>query len=430
MFLMRILFFYLLGSSFLIFSTIPGTIELPTFSIHQECLNAESTPVVQLCFAYNILPDYIVTGGGGIDDLAGLLTSGSATITQATGMANLTTNTTLGSAAVLASKARLSYQSGVGANMIFSAVFDTGTIGNLQYVGLGNAQNGFFLGYTGTSLGILRRNNSVDTWTDQTNWNGDPVNTGIDEASSFNLNPQYGNVYKIQYQWLGFGVIKFYVQNPYDGSWVLMHTIRYPNSVVATGPSVQNPALQLLAVNSNDPSTNSNITLKIPCMAGALEGYQAGPEIYTRFGKNFTEPSVTATLGNILSIRNNSTYAGLNNQVMVFPDFLSIYNASTTVGVIVRVYLNPTVGGVPAYTSVNANSVVSYDTAGTTITGGKEIMTIFVINSIGTDRGAVNINLFDKHISLSPGDRLVVAAQAVSGTLTNIGIGLSWYEKQ
>ncbi len=392
----------------------------------QEYLVAESTPVIQLQFVYNLLPDYTVTGGSGI---TGLSTSGSGAVVQGTGMAFLRTNSgsdVTGSAAILASKARLSYQAGAGAEMLFSVIFGTGVTGNKQYVGIGNARDGFFFGYTGTSFGILHEKNNQENWISQSSWNGDPVNTGISGTSAFNLIPEYGNVYKIQYHWLGFGVIKFYVQNPTDGSWVLVHTIQYPSSTEGTGPSLSNPSLQLLAVNSNGSSTNSNVELKIPSMSAFIEGYQAGPEIYSRFSTGVAN-SVTTTLQTFLSIRNNLTYNGSNNQAMVFPDVLTLNNPSTTSPILVRLFINPSVSGA-SYTNINTNSVVSFDTSRTGITGNKEIMSIPLVGSSVNNR-VLNMNLSDQKISLAPGDSLVVAVQSLAGTPT-VAVGLSWYEKQ
>ncbi len=413
-----IIFFYIISISPFIFGSTINQTEVSAFN---EYLVAEPTPVVQLQFVYNLLPDYAITGGSGI---TGLSTSGSGSVTQGTGMAFLNTSTTTGSAAVIASKARLSYQSSQGANTIFSVIFDTGTTGNNQYIGLGNASDGFFFGYTGTQFGVLQRNNTNDSWTLQASWNGDPVNTGLSGTSAFTLNPQFGNVYSIQYQWLGFGAIKFYVQNPNDGTWVLAHTIRYPNSTGA-GPSVGNPALQLLAVTINNTGSTGNVTLKVPCMAGQIEGYQAGAEVYTRFSKSVTG-SVTTTQRTFLSIQNNVTYNGSNNQAMVFPDTLSIVNGSTSVPLSATLFINPSVSGA-SFTNVASNSVVSSDTSITGIAGGRVIMTFFLTANINTPN---NINLSDQEISLSPGDVLVVALQSGSGTLTPIGVGLSWYEKQ
>ena len=131
------------------------------YSIFEEVLYSQPKPIVQLQFPYTIDTDYSVTS------ITGLSTSGSGTVTQGTGMALLSTSTTLGSAAVLASKARLSYKPGQGLETIFSAVFDIADANNTQYIGVGNSRDGFFFGYNGTTFGVLHRNNSVDTWISQ-----------------------------------------------------------------------------------------------------------------------------------------------------------------------------------------------------------------------------------------------------------------------
>jgi hypothetical protein len=391
--------------------------EYEQFSSFNEYTVEQPTPIIQLEFSYNLLPDYTTTS------LSGLSTTGGS-ITQGTGMAFISTSGITGAIAVLASKARLSCQPGQGASVIFSTVFDTGVVNSNQYIGIGNAENGFFFGYTGTTFGILHRNSIGDTWISQLNWNGDMLDgSGL---SNMLLTGQFGNVYKIQYQPIGFGIIKFFVQNPTDASWILVHTIEYPNS---TGeiPSISNFAMQLLAVAANGTTGVSSVTMRVPCMQAAIEGYTGSNDLYARFSTGTVKAGVTSVLENILSIQNNLNYGGLPNQTMVFPDVLAIQNSSTT-AVSIQLFINPAVSGA-SYVNIGGNSAVSFDITGTGTTGGRHIMTDYLVYSTINTEGIEYINLSDQKISLAPGDRLVVAGQSLGGGLGNIGVGLSWVEK-
>ena len=55
----------------------------------------------------------------------------------------------------------------------------------------------------------------TETWIPQASWNGDDIfdGNGITGAT---LDPTKGNVYQITYQWLGFGAISFFIEDPLD----------------------------------------------------------------------------------------------------------------------------------------------------------------------------------------------------------------------
>jgi hypothetical protein len=270
----------------------------------------------------------------------------------------------------------------------------------------------------------MRRSNSSDTWVAQTAWNGDVLDgTG---TSGVTLDPTKGNVYKIQYQWLGFGTIKFYVGDPNNGYWILAHTIQYANANTST--TIVNPSLQIMAACTNATNT-TNITLRVASLAAFVEGKIRQTDNVVRnsiFNNNASIAS--GSMRNILTIQNKSTYQSVNNRVEVLPDYLTIMETTGgTQGIRVSLYLNPTVAGTPSFTDISTNtSVVSYDIAGTTVTGGKVLISFFS-SGIATDKQAY-FDLKDFSIVLQPGDRLVVAAIASGGTNT-IYAGLSWVEK-
>jgi hypothetical protein len=98
--------------------------------------------------------------------------------------------------------------------------------------------------------------------------------------------------------------------------------------------------------------------------------------------------------------------------------------------------INPAVSGA-SYTNIGTNSVVSYDTSITGvayagITGARPILVAYLSNNNNLgQQGIANINLSNQKLSLSPGDRLVVTLQGlIGGTLSPVGVDLSWYEKQ
>ncbi len=406
------------------------------YSAFNETVFVQPTPWVQLQFPYNQIPTLNLTPTGPTGSVIAL-TGGSGSITGGAGFTGVTgggtgtnsmlqlstsggTGTTF---ATIASSLIASYDPGRGSNTIFSAVFNTGVANNFQIIGIGNAQDGFFFGYNGTAFGILHRRASIDTWVAQTSWNGDQVNgTGL---SGFVLNPQTGNVYKIQYQWLGFGVIKFYVQRSVDGVWVLVHTIQYPNS--NTIPSLRNGSLQTYAsVYNNATGTASLVTLKTAAMSAFTES-NINPSLCPRFSVQSISKTFAAGTQRVgLAIRNKSTFQNVNNQTSVYPTYFSALQTTTTAGrrIVFSLFLNPTVA--LTYADVNTNlSTVEFVSPGTNIipTGGFLIATF----NVSTTNQVTQVDISDMGIVLRPGDSLVCTGNALGGN-TVARLSLSWYE--
>lgn len=379
-----------------------------SYSAYQETLFVYPLPIVQLQFPYNINTDYVIST---------LTTTGS--ITQSNSFAVMQSGTGPGGSAILQSRARLAYKPGQGCTCLFTAIFTQGVAGNLQAVGIGNTQEGFYFGYNQTDFSVLRLSGGVFDWIPQTSWNGDKFDgTG---PSGVTLIPTNGNVFKIQYQWLGFGIINFFIENPETGLFVLVHSIPYAN--VNTNPSLSNASMQLLAATYNIGGT-TNVTVQTSSMAGILEG-KLNPYTDTR-NAIFNTKSISTTATSIFAIRNKTTYQAVPNQVMIFPDNMSIMNTSAgTNSFIVTLLLNPaTFTGATFANNISlATSVVEYDTVGTTVTGGTEIASFYCCAS----NKQVNINLSDMRLSLAPGDVLVFLGQTSAGSNV-VYCSVSWAE--
>ena len=156
-----------------------------------------------------------------------MTTASSGTVISSPPFAVVSTGLSPTGSAFFQSKYSSHYRTGEGVAVVFTSIFTSGTGGSVQYVGLGDSQDGFFFGYNGEIFGILYRKGTygvtvtqvtvTDTWIPQVSWNQDPFNgTG---ASGVVLDPTKGNVYKIQMEWLGFGDINFFIENPNNGDF-------------------------------------------------------------------------------------------------------------------------------------------------------------------------------------------------------------------
>ncbi len=389
------------------------------FSAFNELLVVQPTARIQLQFPYsNINTDYVTatTASGGT------VTAGPAASANAN-LVSLTTTVTSGSSAILSSNRRLHYHPGQGSVCEFTAIYGTGIVNNNQLVGIGNAQDGFFFGYNGLAFGILQRSSSsgslVDTWTAQTAWNVDKMDgTG---TSGITLNPQTGNIYKIQFQWLGFGVINFFITNPNDGTLILVHRILWPNA--HTTSSTLNGSMQLYAQNINT-SISTGTTLKICSMAAFVEGVLSPIEnVRNAFVTTTGRAAPAASITNILAIQNKTTFNGVTNQVPIFLNAISLV-ATATANARIDLYLNPTLSGALTFTDINAStSVVAQSTTSVTVTSGKLLISFYVDAT-----SSVIFDLESYNIFLNPGDVLVIAGQGIGGSASTFA-SVTWNER-
>lgn len=369
-----------------------------------EVLVASPSGRIQLQGVYGINPDIISASATG----AGISYNEASFIV-------LDTTAAINSSSSFTSLNNLHYRGGQGAACLFTTVFTQGVDNSQQYAGLGDSVDGFFVGFNGSSFGILHRNNSVDTWIPQTSWNVDKCDgTG---SSGVTLIPTFGNVFKIQFQWLGFGVINFFLENGNTGSLFLCHQIRYANSNLVT--SLTNPSLPLHAKVINT-SNSLRMKLKIPSMAAFIEG-----NIYENDLRNCINAtrSGVSTNVNILTIRCDPTFNSKINKKVVIPDYISLSNSGTP-DAIYKITLNPTIAGTPVFNNVSLNnSCVSFDIAGTSLTSGRLLFTVFV-----NGNQQQTLSLDEYNININPNDRLCISG-ASSGANIVCNVALGWKER-
>ncbi len=379
----------------------PQTLNQSAFG---EVMCAEVSGVIQLQFPYNLNPELVLPS-----------VTGSGTVTSSPPFALISVPASASSSGSFQSLNKLHYRPGQGAVVLFTSVFNSGIANSKQYVGAGNSLNGFFFGWNGSTFGILYRNNAVDTWIYQASWNQDPFN-GTGE-SGVTLDPTKGNVYKIQFQWLGFGAINFFIENGNTGQFTLVHQIQYTNANVNT--SLTNPTLPLLAW-AESTGAASLVQLKVPSMAAMIEGVVFNDNSrYAVVGARSIQANVTTL---VLTILNNLTYNGNPNSKVVQPNFISMANTGTN-NVIYTYMLNPSVSATffPVNTSTGS-SITSFAVGSSVSTVGRTILTQYIgANSYD------NVFIDFINLNLNPGDTLGVTA--LSSTTATVSVSFSWVEQ-
>lgn len=342
----------------------------------------------------------------------------SGTVTSTGQMVVLTSGTTSGGTATAQSLNRLPTRGGQGSTCRFSALFTTGVASTTQIAGIGDAVNGYFFGYNGIAFGIATRVNSVTTWVAQTAWNNDVMDgsNGLLNPSGVNLVPTDGNIYQIKFQYLGFGSIFFFVMSPSNGTFQLVHIIKYPNA--NTTVQLTNSSLPLLW-QSTTASTSSVI---VKTAGGALmhDGLITLGSSGT-YGTDNNKTTIT-TLTSILTLKNVATFNTFTNNGQITLRYLSVNTPTTATMCVCRLILNGTLGGTPAYTNINSiNSIAAVDTAGTTVTNGiVKFSATFGVN------GNLFLDLSKYKIYLNPND--IISVACVSSASASISVALTWSE--
>jgi len=377
---------------------------------------AELTPVIQLDFVY------------GINTQTGTATvANSATVDTNAARLRLQTGTNSAGSAIFQSKRIAKYRAGQGIVARFTPIFTTGVASSTQLMGAGDATNGYFFGYNGTAFGILHRNGGVDTWTARTSWNGDKVDGSA--GSSFTWNPTFGTPVQIKYPYLGYGNINFYVQNPDTSTWVLVHTIKYANTTATTQLTIPNLSFYAQVLNAGNTSNLIAYCGSVGFFISGIRNFVSGP----RWALDNNKASIT-TETCLLNIRNATTYNGVANKTLLRLQSVSFAaaNGSNAIGVM-RFRIGATIGGSPSWTTVNGttaysgvtitsgNSVVSYDTAGTTSTGGTYIYNLSVAQA-----SALVVDLSQYEFFVAPGEILTIAG--FSTVSTSLGVSINWTE--
>jgi hypothetical protein len=234
-----------------------------------------------------------------------------------------------------------------------------------------------------------------------------------------NLDPAKGNVYAIRFQWLGFGALRFYVEDNETGDFVEVHRIKYANDAVV--PSIRNPSLPL-CVEAINTSNTSDIIVKSSSLAGFVEGRD--PPNGAAHSEENTKTNITTTENAILTIHVDPVFQGVKNRTAVRPIIATVAADGNKLATF-RVYINAVLGGSPSFSAHNADtSVISVDTAATTISGGDQLTSIQIAKA-----GNGEIDFEALGIELDPGDSLTVTGVFAAAGSGELSASITWKEE-
>jgi hypothetical protein len=331
------------------------------------------------------------------------------------------------------------YIAGVGCNCLFTARFQYNSIRRTlndgyarQLIGIGSKndtdgiQDGFLFGYD-SDVSVLNgqhkfaihhyRNGVLKERIYQENWNMDKGD-GSGELHLMNWN-DYTNVFRISYQYLGFGAIYFYVENKETGSFINVHIIKYANSNSET--SLSDPSMgffMLQETKTNARPENGNDLDKLYCASFSMkhEGMRnEGQLIYcVESGQKTSSANVETHL---LSIRSMATFYGKSNKLPILISGLSL-STDGTKSVIIRIYINKTLTGT-AYSQPYVYTPVERTTTATLGAGGILTASIQMAKIDNLTKELENLNLY-----IQSGD--VITITSFSTANNDISCAITW----
>ena len=370
-------------------------------------------PVVQLDFVYGINTQ---TGTSSVVT-TGVVDTNASRLRIQTGVG-------AAGAGTFQSKRIARYRAGQGMMTRFTGVWTNNAADSTQVIGVGNTQVGYFFGYNGTAFGISLRNGGSDTWVAQTAWNGDRCDGA--GASGFNWNKTLGNVMMIQYPYLGYGSIKFWVENPDTALWILCHTIKYANTSASV--QVSNASFPFYA-----NATNAGSTTNLLMYVGSVGIFISGEREF--LGAQWATDSLKNTItteANLLNLRNCTTYNTVANSGIIRLRSISGVSDNGNGIATVRLKTGVTLGGSPSFATINGttgdqgvtitsgNSMASVDVAGTGTSG------ITIYNFCLARNSNFSIDLTPFKIFIAPAETLTVTA--FSAASASIQVALNWNE--
>lgn len=378
---------------------------------------AELTPVFQYSFEYTV----------GNTELNTNTVANDGTVTQASAMAVVGTSTTTASTACLQTKRHARYRSGLGGLLRFTGKFTSGVAATEQYLGLADEfgssaafKNGYMVGFDGGTFGFHRFQNDAKITVTQASWDDPLDGTG---ASGMTVDLLKLNVWEIRFQYLGAGAITLCIEDDSTGLFIPVHTVLYAN--LNTTPSVHNPNFHG-TIWVNNAGTTSDLVVSSASMSYFIEGKTELEGMYQPQQSTGVQStaSITTELA-VMTIRNKTTYISKTNFVdILIENIVASIEASAANNLgSVTLTKNATLGGVPSYSDINtSDSVVDMDTAGTTVTGGKHIISIPLAGK--NDKFVDNLVPFT--LSLAPGETLTLSGISVASA--TIQASLLWKE--
>ena len=369
------------------------------------------TPVVQISFTYNNSTQLLTTN-----------TTGSGSVINADHMAVVSTGAAINSSAILQSLIPIKYRSGQGVIIRFSGLFTSGVSGNTQMIGAFGNIDGLGFGFNGPDFGIFQKKNNINTWINQTSWNLDKLDGTGSSGVTIDFSQGKGNIFQLKYQFLGFGGLTFYVENPGTSEYIKVHIITYSNSQIT--PNFNVPSFPL-RIESENTTNNSNIIIKSSSMMGGIEGklIYNGPKFVDIWNSVAVVKDVETF---IAGWQIKSTFNSHINLSLIYLIKMTISTGHKDRPQILRLRKGSTLTS-PVWEDINTDSVVQKLISGTWNNDGTLISMQIVPGK--SSLYEILFEISNRSIFCLPGENIIITLEGINGSGRSTG-SLSWLEDQ
>ncbi len=357
--------------------------------------------------------------------------TGTVTYSTTTKMTTLATGgTASGARAVMQSRAYQRYVPGkslyIDTTFLMQGVPPTNCV---KRVGYFDDDNGIFLEYRSTGVFLVLRSrvsgSIVDTAVPQVDWDDSLNGEG---ASGITLNLAYGQIFWIDLQYLGMGMVRtgFNI----DGGDVVAYRFKHAN-VTATQPYMATANLPVRFEIVNTGIASASADMAALCAKVDSEGGFDLDGIQYSASNGVTGKATTTTLIPLVSIRPGPTYNGLTNRGWIIPQGAQVYATGTNLDIYYQIIWNATLTGA-SWTAVNTNAMGQFDVSATAVSLGNGVVVDDGHLGLGTSKSSSALNdifsarpLVNSFDGLTP-DTLTLAARTVSGSGTCYG-SMTWH---
>lgn len=249
----------------------------------------------------------------------------------------------------------------------------------------------------------------TEVWVKKSDWNVKP---------NIKINPQLGNVYQVQIQYLGYGGIAFSVEDPTTSKLEVVHVIHYASTSVT--PTVPNPIFRVGWACRNT-GNDTDIVVKGASAAAFVEGavvYDGRPKALC------ASQTVGTTKTNVITFRNRGVFGDKANRSEIIPVIASLSSDATKTAffeLIEEPVLNA--GDSLQFVRFEENSLMEYAQDSVEIVDGKVIGCFNVRSS-----QSVSVDINKILTSMRPGVSYCVACRITSGSASEMDLSFTWRE--
>jgi hypothetical protein len=369
-------------------------------------------------------------------------TSGTGSVTyESAKVANLfSTGTANGDLAQLTSHYYHPYHPGVGTIIEMTCQLgDNGKSNVKRQWGLFDDDNGLFFELSGTSFSVVIRTNSTDgstvteTRINQIDFNTDRLDGS--DSIGFDIDFTKGNIFWIDYQWLGAGRVRFGVYEP-SGQRIVAHVIEHAN-IDGLYPYMRSPNLPLRIRQENIGSVVSTTEMRFAC--AAVKHTAKVLPIGDKHTENSGLKTITTAGGEVpvLSIRPKLLHQGLTNRSVIKGVSITLGNlSSTNNGTVFRLRSGSSTQLTGAsWSSHSGDSVSESDSSATAVSLANTHQAFSVVVTNGQsfflqDSAPKETKTFEIYLQADGTTQpmFCVTAESLNGTSADVYVAINWEE--